>query len=67
LALGAQLGYRPSWLLALMFFKRGVVEKRTTIPILPNALLEFENFQPRLSATDPELGPRTRSKLQNRQ
>src|SRR5947209_1352764 len=37
---------------------QGVVEKRTTIPILSNVLLEFENLQLRLSATDLELGAR---------
>jgi DNA polymerase III subunit beta len=37
---------------------QGVVEKKTTIPILSNVLLEFENLQLRLSATDQELGAR---------
>src|SRR5207245_2936500 len=37
---------------------QGAVEKKTTIPILSNVLLEFENFQLRLSATDLELGAR---------
>ncbi len=34
----------------------GVVEKKTTIPILSNVLLEFEDFQLRMTATDLELG-----------
>src|SRR5579862_3196945 len=35
---------------------QGVVEKKSTIPILSNVLLEFENFQLRITATDLELG-----------
>jgi len=35
---------------------QGVVEKKTTIPILSNVLLEFESFQLRMTATDLELG-----------
>jgi DNA polymerase-3 subunit beta len=35
---------------------QGVVEKKATIPILSNVLLEFENFQLRITATDLELG-----------
>lgn len=40
---------------------QGAVEKKATIPILSNVLLEFENFQLRLSATDLELGARCTS------
>jgi len=37
---------------------QGVVEKKTTIPILSNLLLEFEGAGVRISATDLELGVR---------
>lgn len=37
---------------------QGVVEKKTTIPILSNLLLEFEGSSLRVSATDLELGLR---------
>ncbi len=37
---------------------QGVVEKKTTIPILSNLLLEFEGASLRISATDLELGLR---------
>ena len=37
---------------------QGVVEKKTTIPILSNLLLEFEGSGVRISATDLELGVR---------
>lgn len=37
---------------------QGVVEKKTTIPILSNLLMEFEGSGVRISATDLELGVR---------
>jgi DNA polymerase-3 subunit beta len=37
---------------------QGVVEKKTTIPILSNVLVEFEGSNLRISATDLELGLR---------
>jgi len=37
---------------------QGVVEKKTTIPILSNLLIEFEGSGVRISATDLELGVR---------
>ncbi len=37
---------------------QGVVERKTTIPILSNLLLEFEDSHLRISATDLELGLR---------
>jgi DNA polymerase III subunit beta len=47
---------KKSDLLKELDLAQGVVEKKTTIPILSNILLEAEDGQVRLSATDLELG-----------
>lgn len=47
---------QKSGLLKQLDLVQGVVEKKTTIPILSNVLLEFEKFQLRMTATDLELG-----------
>ncbi len=49
---------KKSDLLRELNLTQGVVEKRTTIPILSNLLLEFEGSSLRVSATDLELGLR---------
>jgi DNA polymerase-3 subunit beta len=45
-------------LLRELSLTQGVVERKTTIPILSNLLLEFEGSSLRISATDLELGLR---------
>jgi DNA polymerase-3 subunit beta len=49
---------KKSDLLKELNLTQGVVEKKTTIPILSNLLLEFEGSGVRVSATDLELGVR---------
>jgi len=49
---------KKSDLLKELNLTQGVVEKKTTIPILSNLLLEFEGSSVRMSATDLELGVR---------
>ena len=49
---------KKSELLRELNLTQGVVEKKTTIPILSNLLLEFEGSSLRISATDLELGLR---------
>lgn len=49
---------KKSDLLKELNLTQGVVEKKTTIPILSNLLLEFEGSSLRISATDLELGLR---------
>ena len=49
---------KKSDLLKELNLTQGVVEKKTTIPILSNLLLEFEGSGVRISATDLELGVR---------
>jgi DNA polymerase-3 subunit beta len=49
---------KKSDLLRELNLTQGVVEKKTTIPILSNLLLEFEGSSLRISATDLELGLR---------
>jgi DNA polymerase-3 subunit beta len=49
---------KKSELLKELNLTQGVVEKKTTIPILSNLLLEFEGSNLRISATDLELGLR---------
>ena len=49
---------KKSDLLRELNLTQGVVEKKTTIPILSNLLVEFEGSSLRISATDLELGLR---------
>ncbi len=49
---------KKSDLLRELNLTQGVVERKTTIPILSNLLLEFEGANLRISATDLELGLR---------
>jgi DNA polymerase-3 subunit beta len=49
---------KKSDLLRELNLTQGVVERKTTIPILSNVLLEFEGASVRISATDLELGVR---------
>jgi DNA polymerase-3 subunit beta len=49
---------QKSDLLKELNLTQGVVERKTTIPILSNLLLEFEGSAVRVSATDLELGVR---------
>ncbi len=49
---------KKSELLKELNLTQGVVEKKTTIPILSNLLVEFEGGNLRISATDLELGLR---------
>lgn len=49
---------KKSDLLRELSLTQGVVERKTTIPILSNLLLEFEGSSLRISATDLELGLR---------
>ena len=49
---------KKSDLLKELNLTQGVVEKKTTIPVLSNLLVEFEGSSLRISATDLELGLR---------
>ena len=49
---------KKSDLLRELNLTQGVVEKKTTIPILSNLLVGFEGSSLRISATDLELGLR---------
>jgi DNA polymerase-3 subunit beta len=49
---------KKSELIKELNLTQGVVEKKTTIPILSNLLVEFEGSGVRISATDLELGVR---------
>jgi len=53
-----EFSVKKSDLLRELNLTQGVVEKKTTIPILSNLLLEFEGSSLRISATDLELGLR---------
>lgn len=53
-----EFSVKKSELLKELNLVQGVVEKKTTIPILSNLLLEFSDSSLRISATDLELGVR---------
>ena len=53
-----EFSVKKSDLLKELNLTQGVVEKRATIPILSNLLLEFAGSQVRITATDLELGVR---------